>query len=252
MQGMYVITPTQDVAQLRVGKIVSDYYFEENPADSRFSHRRKVNWFDKLLPRNALPVTVQNSLRSAMTIFQLNRPEEVLEFCGVKLLKSSKQIDITEDRIAKLILQNILDLSADEFEILVEALLGAIGFDAKKVGKSGDNGIDVEGTLSLYEFASVELKVQVKRYARDRISHNAIKDLRGSLPDQSQGAFVTTSDYTAKARDEASKEGFKKIGLINGEQLVDILIEHYDDLPSEIKDKLNLRRMLIPTRLANN
>ena len=32
------------------------------------------------------------------------------------------------------------------------------------------------------------------------------------MPDKAQGAFVTTSGYTKKAREEAEKEGFKRIG----------------------------------------
>ena len=45
-------------------------------------------------------------------------------------------------------------------------------------------------------------------------------------------------------------EGFKRIGLIDGEQLVDILTEEYDQmydrLPAEVREKLGLRRALIP------
>jgi restriction endonuclease Mrr len=66
------------------------------------------------------------------------------------------------------------------------------------------------------------------------------------VPEKAQAAFVTTSNYRKKAREEAEKVGFKRIGLIDGDQLVDILAEQYDDLPREIRDKLGLRRVLVP------
>jgi restriction endonuclease Mrr len=77
------------------------------------------------------------------------------------------------------------------------------------------------------------------------IGPKAIKEFHASVPDKAQGAFVTTSRYTKKAREEAEREGFKRIGLIDGEQLVDILTEEYDRLPKEIREKLGLRRTLV-------
>ena len=137
-------------------------------------------------------------------------------------------------------------MSADEFEILVTELLTAIGFDAEHVGQPGDGGIDITGKLRIYEFATVDLMVQVKRYAKGKIDHRAVKQFRSSVPEKTQAAFVTTSDFTPKARDEAEKAGFKKIGLINGDQLIDILIETYENLSDEVRDKLKLRKPLIP------
>lgn len=125
-------------------------------------------------------------------------------------------------------------------------LLNAIGFEAEKVGKVGDDGIDVKGKLRVYEFASVDLEVQVKRYAKQAINKQTIKNFRSSIPINSQAAFVTTSDFSATAREEAEKPGFKRIGLINGRQLVDLLIEHYDALPEEVREQLALQRTLIP------
>lgn len=126
-------------------------------------------------------------------------------------------------------------------------MLTALGFEAEKTGKTGDGGVDVQGTLTVYNFATVDLNVQVKRYKPgSTIDHKTIKDFRASVPEKVQAAFVTTSRYTKKARQEAEKEGFKKIGLIDGDQLVDILAEEYERLPTEVRDKLGLRRVLVP------
>jgi restriction endonuclease Mrr len=63
---------------------------------------------------------------------------------------------------------------------------------------------------------------------------------------RAQGAFVTTSRYTKPARKEADKQGFKRIGLIDGEQLVGLLNEQYEWLSVEMRERLGLRRALVP------
>ena len=66
------------------------------------------------------------------------------------------------------------------------------------------------------------------------------------MSEKAQGAFVTTGGCTKRAREEAEKEGFKRIGLIDGEQLVDILNEQYERLSGEMRERLGLRRALVP------
>ena len=72
-----------------------------------------------------------------------------------------------------------------------------------------------------------------------------IRDFRGAVPQDSQAAFVTTARFNTKAREEAVKQGFKRVGLVDGSQLVDILVDHYESLSQELKDKLRLRRTLV-------
>lgn len=73
----------------------------------------------------------------------------------------------------------------------------------------------------------------------------AVQDSEG-IPEKSQRAIITKTNYQQVAYGQAIMEGFKKIGLINGSQLVDILIDNYDDLPQELKDKLGFRKILVP------
>ncbi|MCC6615301.1 MAG: restriction endonuclease [Anaerolineae bacterium] len=243
----YVVTPLSDNSKLLVGQINGDYSYVPDPTDSPYPHRKSVQWFSEPITRSMLSVPAQNTLRSSLTIFQISQVEEILKLFKVALPERSKRILMTEEEIKQAILEQILELRFDELEILVKELLAAIGFeDAEHKGRPGDEGIDVTGKLAVYEFAAIDIMVQVKRYKSGRVEHRAIKAFRSSVPERAQAAFVTTSDYTAKAREEAQKEGFKKIGLINGGQLVDILVEHYDSLSEELRRKLNLRKTLFP------
>ena len=192
-----------------------------------------------------LSVPIQHILRAALTVFKVRPPDELLEAVGLEA-PTPKSVLRVEENVSNLVLERLVELDADEFEILVTELLTVLGFEAEKTGKTGDGGVDVEGTLTVYGFANVDVSVQVKRYKLTSIiGPKAIKEFRASVPDKAQGAFVTTSVYTKKAREEAEKEGFKRIGLIDGGQLVDILTEEYDRLPTEIREKLGLRRALV-------
>ena len=67
----------------------------------------------------------------------------------------------------------------------------------------------------------------------------------GSIPFGGQGAFITTADYQGAAADVALEAGFPRIGLINGRQLVDLLIEHWSDIPPEFRERLGLKPGLV-------
>lgn len=242
--GDVIVTPMRRSEYLLVGVVDSPYYHEITP-ECPYGHRRRITWSEEPLLRSVFSVPVQNTLRSSITVFEVRPPDELLKVLG-KAPPTPRSVEQVERRMSSLVLERLLSLDADEFEILVTELLTALGFEAKKTGRTGDGGVDVEGTLTMYNFASVELNVQVKRYKlASKVTHKTVKDFRASVPEKVQAAFVTTGGYTQKAREEAEREGYKRIGLIDGEQLVDILAEEYDRLPQEIRKKLGLRRALM-------
>ena len=144
-------------------------------------------------------------------------------------------------------LERVLELNDKEFEILISHLLTAVGFEESEVtGKTGDGGVDATGILNVANLAKVKVFVQAKRYKRgSKITANTVKQLRTAIPVGGQGAFITTADFQASASDVAVEVGFPRIGLISGRQLVDLLVEHWPDLPSEFRDRLGLRVGLV-------
>lgn len=242
----FVVTPALDSNILHVGRITGGYYYDPTGAAASLPHRKPVRWFDKPLLRNSLSIPAQHTLASSLTCYRVKQYDEILAPYNVALPKLVQKTVVTEGAIRKLLLEQLLELSADEFELLVTELLTAIGFEANHVGKTGDGGIDVVGTMRVYDFVTVDLTVQVKRYADSKIDAKSIKHFRSSVPEKSHAAFVTTTDFYPKAVEEATKRGFKRIGLINGTQLIDILVVHYEALSAEMRDKLSLQRTLIP------
>jgi restriction system protein len=243
-QGDIVVTPTLENEKLAVGRVTSQYYYKID-SSCPFPHRKTVEWRTELVLRPTLSIPLQNTLRSSLTVYRVGRGDEIAYVAGYELEKP--KVAHVETDLYHRVLEQFMELSADEFEILVKELLASIGFDAEHIGRQGDGGIDVTGDLKVYEFASVDLYVQVKRYSLDsKIGPKAIRDFRGSVPEKSQGAFVTTCSFNKKSYEEAVKPGFKRIGLIDGRKLVDIMVDHYDNLSPELRGKLRLRKTLVP------
>ena len=113
------------------------------------------------------------------------------------------------------------------FERLSMLLLRECGFSQVSVTrKSGDGGIDGTGKLRINGIFSFHVAFQCKRFVGS-VSAGDIRDFRGSLTtDIEKGVFITTGTFTKAAREEASKSGKQQIDLIDGEELINMLIEY--------------------------
>ena len=90
---------------------------------------------------------------------------------------------------------------------------------------SGDGGIDVRGTLVVGDVIKTKMAVQVKRW-KNNIQTPVVQQVRGSLVAHEQGLIITTSDFSTGARQEAEQPDKTPIALMNGEQMVNLLIEY--------------------------
>jgi hypothetical protein len=53
-----------------------------------------------------------------------------------------------------------------------------------------------------------------------------VRQVRGSLGTHDQGLIITASDFSPGARDEAERANAVPVALMNGTQLVALLVEH--------------------------
>lgn len=245
--GDTVITPDRNTEILHYG-VVQDLPYSFVPDDPAcpFPHRRAVKWAKETLLRSSLSVPLANTMRSSLTVFSVSQIDEILTATGRgELVKPSESaFDPYESILAR-----VLELDDKEFEILVGHLLTALGFEGSEVtGKTGDGGVDATGELNVDNLAKIKVFVQAKRYKRGaRISANVVKALRSSIPSNGQGAFITTADFQRKAYNVALEANFPRIGLVNGRQLVDLLIEHWNEIPAEFQQSMRLKPGLVLT-----
>lgn len=245
-EGDFVITPGKDTDELYYGVVQANaYYYFQGKDRCPYKHRKKIKWEKEPLKRYTFSVPFQNTIRSSLTVFGISQEDEFFLKIGKNELIVPKPA--VKFNPTQIVLNQILELQAKEFEILVGHLLTAMGFEETEVtGKTGDGGVDVIGELNASNLAKVKVFVQAKRYKPDHIiSARTVRELRQAIPFGGQGAFITTSDFQNEALNVATEAGFPRIGLINGEQLVDLLVEHWDDIPSDFQELLGLRPGLV-------
>lgn len=138
------------------------------------------------------------------------------------------QIEQHNQQARKKLRERLFSMDSKDFEDLTGRLLGAMGFeDVNVTNYSGDKGIDVRGTLVVGDVIRVKMAVQVKKWGKDRnIQRPDVQQVRGSLGAHDQGLIITTSGFSSGAIEEAQRQNAVPVALMNGDQLVALLIEH--------------------------
>jgi restriction system protein len=136
------------------------------------------------------------------------------------------QIQEQNKRARRDLLARVRGISPADFESLVGQLLTALGFeDVVVTDLNRDGGVDVRGTLVVGDVIRTRMAVQAKRWANN-VQAPVVQQVRGSLGAHEQGLIITTSDFSPGARSEAARPDAVPVGLMNGEQLVALLVEH--------------------------
>lgn len=124
------------------------------------------------------------------------------------------------------ILTQLQSFDPTEFEIFCGNLLKAFGFKNIKVtSKTKDGGFDGHGKLKI-GLAWMPVAFECKRYKNNTIGRPKIDQFRGSIQGQfPQGIFFTTSRFTKEAQLASFKPGADPIILIDGNGIVDLMVE---------------------------
>ena len=137
-----------------------------------------------------------------------------------------------ETAIATDIVQRVRNLSPKFLELVILELLHAMGYgasetDIEHVGGPGDEGVD--GVIHQDALGLQRIYVQAKRYkAENTIGRPDIQKFVGALSGlgANGGVFITTSSFTAEAREYASKNLSARIVLIDGNEFGQLMVRH--------------------------
>ena len=136
------------------------------------------------------------------------------------------QISKHNQEVRKKLRSKLMALNPYQFEELIGLLLAEMGFESIDVTQRGkDGGIDVRGTLLISDTIRIRMAVQVKRWQKN-VQSPTVQTVRGSLGAHEQGLIITTSDFSTGAKKEANEPAKTPIGLMNGKQLVGLLMEY--------------------------
>jgi restriction system protein len=151
---------------------------------------------------------------------QSETPEEILQ----------KAYQTLRNSLAQELLDHIRQASPSFFEQLVVDLLLKMGYGGSRldagsaIGRAGDEGID--GIIKEDKLGLDVIYIQAKRW-NSTVGRPDIQAFAGALEGHRarKGVFITTSQFSAEARDYVSRIE-RKIVLIDGQQLSDLMIEH--------------------------
>lgn len=165
----------------------------------------------------------RNQLGDADAIdqFLFEISQDTFDVSLAKLLGEQKQA------VRNQIRQTLGSLDPFDFEKLIGRLLETIGYDNVEVtAKHGDRGVDVKADLEV-GITSIREVVQVKRH-QGNVQRPILDQLRGSLHlfDAQRGTIITVGKFSDGAKKAAFEKGAAPITLIDGEHLIDLLIEN--------------------------
>lgn len=143
---------------------------------------------------------------------------------------SNEAIDIQQD-YKTYILDKVKALEPIKFERFARGLLQKMNLEIdpiKGIAASGDNGIDgFAYCLDDQSLKTTRVAIQCKRYTNGAVGSPEINNLRGAIDTNraDYGVLITTS-YFSKEAIESSRMGSTPITLIDGERLVDLMIQY--------------------------
>jgi restriction system protein len=158
----------------------------------------------------------------------------------------SKSAQRIHDSLAKEVLQQLKNVSSTAFENIVVDLMVRMGYggnfkDAvQALGKTGDEGVD--GVINQDSLGINRVYLQAKRYTDKSVGHPEIRDFIGALDFKHAdcGIFITSSFFTRDVKESVNLSS-KRIVLIDGIQLADLMISH--NVGVTIEDTIEIKKI---------
>lgn len=246
-----VLYPRKLDRRIYYGRVVGDYQYDPL-ADSHFPHLRKVEWITDR-PRTDFSQGALDELNSALTMFQVkNYSEEVRSiFEGTSsappvgedptISPVAEEIEeTTRDFILKALSK---DLKGHPFAHFFAHLLNVMGYRTRVSPEGPDSGIDIIAHRDELGFEPPIIKVQIKS-TEGKVARPEVQALFGTVGAGEHGLVVTLGGYTAQALD--FERNNTNLRLINGQNLMDLILTHYERFDPRYKALMPLKQVYVP------
>jgi restriction system protein len=263
--GDLVVYPYKPDSTLNFGRLESDYYYEAGAPLHR--NRRTVSWLKTGVPRTTFSQAARYEVGSAITIFQVkNHTHEFLDFIdgaapatavspaavapeeATDAAAAEPNAERIETYTRDFIIETLMNqLEGVQFENFVARLLEAMGYKTQVTQASGDGGFDIIAHRDPLGLEPPIIKVQCKR-TTGSMGGPDVQRLTGTLaPGGTElGLFVTLGAYSRDAQHLGRTR--QDLRLINGNELVDLIFQHYEKFDPEYKRLLPMRSVYVVDR----
>lgn len=256
-EGDLVALPLKKQSAIAIGRVTGPYKYRANAADGVL-HTRPVKWIRKDLPRAALDQDLLYSLGAFMTVCQIRRNQAEERIRAIMEGKPEPKPngdgdgepapdleEFARDQIRNHLGQNF---KGHELARLVTELLKAQGYQTQMAPPGADGGVDVIAGKGPLGFDPPRLCVQVKS-GDQPVDVKPLRELRGVLQSfgANQGLLVSWGGFKQSTIKEARNHYFE-VRLWDADDLLDAVLEQYNQLPEELQAELPLKRIwtLVP------
>ena len=122
-----------------------------------------------------------------------------------------------------------------------------MGYKTRLTSRGSDLGSDIMASPDGLEMVEPIIKTEVKHKtkSKDKIGAPDLRNFIGGLRPPTRGIYVSTTGFTKEAQYEAERANFQ-ITLVDLDRLVDLIVEYYEQLDTETKALVPLRKMYWP------
>lgn len=255
-KGDIVVYPSKLDRMMHIGEITGDYQYAAKSSD-HYPHRRAVKWL-KEFARTKFSQGALYETGSAMSFFQIKTyASEFLAALYGKVPTGGGKDDDTVSYVAEEIEQNTRDfvmkvlaqeLKGHGLAEFVGHLLGTMGYRTRVSPPGPDGGVDIVAHRDELGFEPPIIKVQVKS-SEGSIGDPVVSQLIGKLDTGDYGMVVTLGSFTGQALNTARNKS--NLRLVGGDELVNLVLQHYDQFDARYKGMMPLKRVFVPEPLAD-
>jgi restriction system protein len=252
--GDLVVFPGKKDRLVHIGEITGEYEYRPS-VDENYPNQRAVKWL-KYVPRTRFSQGALYELGAAISFFQVKTyadeffpllegktPEVMIDDQSVAIVAEDIE-DQTRDFVLKHLEKNLKGLPLEEF---VKHILEKMGYHAR-LSRKNEPSVDIIATKDELGVEPPIIKVQVKS-APGKVSDKDVSALYGKVGSGGVGLLVTLGEFTLPANNFADAKG--NLRLIDGTELVDIILEHYEELDPRYKGIIPLKKVYIPQSLES-
>lgn len=268
-EGDLVVYPSKSDRMVNIGRFKGTIEYNADDEDG-YPTRHRVEWL-KHIPRDGFSQSALNEIGSFLTLFRVRRyaaeflskvDPYALPLTPIAADDQDSADDETDDDSATVaaslqaeantgdfvIKQLMTQLSGHQFEDFMAHLMECMGYTARVTPKSGDGGVDVIAHMDPLGFQPPIVKVQCKR-TTGQTPRSDVDQLLGTLGDGEYGLFVNLGSYARGAVELERNRA--KLRLINGEQFVELVFEHYAQLAPRYRSMIPLKQIFVPDLTKN-
>jgi restriction system protein len=248
--GDQVLTYDPTAREYVVGVVKGSCEYSSTPVVRDMTHFRSVEWKGRV-HRSKLSFAAQRELGSMQTVFSLN-DTTAAEFSALLTgspvperpppsASESTDLPIADDdaeavtvlrdqmveRAREMVTSRVDRLTWEEMQELVAGILRAMGYKTRISPRGPDRGRDIVASPDGLGLEQPRIVVEVK-HRQGAIGAPALRGFVGGLQSSDRGLYVSTGGFAREARYEADRASCP-ITLIDLDELVSLLLEHYDE-----------------------